>query len=156
MRVAMARTQTAVEDAYSYEKSQETEWTPRESAAMKPLLVEQAWGESAQAAVRWNSEYRLMLAVLQDAVLCWFRYCHPRSAQERRMFQEIQAWFWDNDQHWLYAFESICEHLDLEASAIRRGLQQWIPLSSQQSKSSLQMRRVRRHKKIRSLDDIED
>src|SRR6266404_957331 len=132
MRVAMARTQTAVEEAYSYEKHQEREWTQRQGASLKPLLVEQAWGESAQEAIRWNSEYRLMLAVLQDAVLCWFRYCRSRSTQERRMFQEIHAWFWDDDHHWLYAFESICEHLNLEASAIRRGLQQELPLSSQQ------------------------
>ncbi len=156
MRVVMARTQTAVEEAFSYEKYQRSEWAEHQSNAMKPLLVEQAWGGDAQESLRWNSEYRLMLAVLQDAVLCWFRYCQPRSAQERRMFQEIQSWFWDDAQDWLYAFENICEHLDLEAGAIRRGLQQGLPSSSEQPKSTLQIRRVRRHKKIRSLDDFED
>lgn len=156
MRVAMARTQTAVEEAFSYEKYQQQEWTERQSDALKPLLVEQAWGGNALESMRWNSEYRLMLAVLQDAVLCWFRYCRPRSAQERRMFEEIQSWFWDSDQEWLYSFENICEHLDLEASAIRRGLQQGLPASFEQPKSTLQIRRVRRHKKIRSLEDLED
>ena len=156
MRVAMTQTQSAIEAAFPFVNGQQSEWTERQITAMKPLLAEQVWGEDAQVAMRWNSEYRLMLAVLQDAVLCWFRYCQPRSTQEKRMFQEIQSWFWDSDRDWLYAFESICEHLDLEASAIRRGLRQGLPSSLQQPKSTLQMRRVRRHKKIRSLDDFED
>jgi hypothetical protein len=151
----MARTHTAVEEAFAYDNNQHPEWTPRQQDPMKPLLIEQAWSSDAQAALRWNSEYRLMLAVLQDAVLCWFRYCRPRTSQERRMFQEIQAWFWDNEQQWLYAFESICEHLDLEASAIRRGLQRSLSSPSLELKSTLQMRRVRRHKRIHSLDEME-
>lgn len=36
---------------------------------------------------------RLLLAVLEDAVACWFRYRHARSLRERRLFQEVEDWF---------------------------------------------------------------
>jgi len=158
MREVRTRTQAAsLVNVFPYENEQQSEWTERQTAAMKPLLIEQAWwGEDSQVTLRWNSEYRLMLAVLQDAVMCWVRCSRTRNMRERRMFQEIYAWFWNRDRSWLYAFESICEYLDLEPDAIRRGLKNGPSLSLQQPDSLLQMRRVRRHKKIRALQEIEE
>ncbi len=156
MRVAMTQTQSAIEAAFPFINGQQSEWTERQITAMKPLLAEQVWGEDAQVAMRWNSEYRLMLAVLQDAVTCWFRCNSVRNGRERRMFQELSAWFWSDDQDWLYSFESICDHLGLEPNAIRRGLKNWPPPSLQQPNSMLQMRRVRRHKKIRPLLELDE
>jgi len=152
----MTQTPSAIEDAFSFgNEQQQAEWNERQIASMNPLLVEQVW-EDAQAAIRWNSEYRLMLAVLQDAVTSWFRCSSVRNARERRMFQELSAWFWSDDQDRLYAFESICDHLGLEPSAIRRGLKNWPPPSLQQPNSILQMRRVRRHKKIGPFLELDE
>jgi hypothetical protein len=72
------------------------------------------------------------------------------------MFQEIYEWFWDKNSDWLYAFESICEYLDLDPDAIRRGLERWQATPLQQPMSVFQMRRVRRHRKIRPLYDSDD
>jgi hypothetical protein len=156
MRVNMTQARSAIENAFSFGNEQQSEWSERQIASIEPLLVEQVWREDAWAALRWNSEYRLMLAVLQDAVTCWFRCSSVRNVRERRMFQEISAWFWSDDQNWLYAFESICDHLGLEPNAIRRGLKNWPPPSLQQPNSIVQMRRVRRHKKIRPFLELNE
>jgi hypothetical protein len=156
MRVAMVKTQTVVANALSYEDVLQPVRTEENNTKFHPLLVEQVITGGQRASIRWSSEYRLLLAVLQDAVGCWFRYCRARSAREQRMFREIYAWFWDKEREWLYAFESICEHLDLNPDAIRRGLMRWQAAPLQQPVSAFQMRRVRRHRKIRPLSDGDD
>lgn len=69
--------------------------------------------------------YRLLLAVLQDALECWFRYRHARSTRERRLFREIVEWFSAHDRNRLFAFECICDYLELDPNYIRHGLKQW-------------------------------
>lgn len=156
MRVAMERSQSAVANALSYEDTFQGAMPRPYSGNIQSSLIEQAASGGQRAALRWSSEYRLLLAVLQDAVACWFRYCRAQSGRERRMFQEIYEWFWDQNRDWLYAFESICEYLDLDPDAIRRGLMRWKATPLQQPMSVFQMRRVRRHRKIRPLDDSDD
>lgn len=73
----------------------------------------------------WHGEQRLLFAVLQDAVACWLRYREGRSPRERRLFAETYDWFWSEERGWLFAFERICELLDLDPSYIRRGLLRW-------------------------------
>lgn len=71
----------------------------------------------------WTGERRLLLAVLQDAVYTYGKYCHVRTRQGKRLFDEVQEWMWSRDTHWLYAFESICSYLQLDPDSIRKGLQ---------------------------------
>ncbi|MGE0824757.1 MAG: hypothetical protein AB7G75_36250 [Candidatus Binatia bacterium] len=94
---------------------------------LQPLLFlpEQFFGTAQQSAAVWNGERRLLFAVLQDAVACWFRYRHSRSDSGRELFQEIREWFWEKDRERLYSFESICVHLDLDAEYFRRKLMRW-------------------------------
>jgi len=158
MRVAMGRSESAVASALSYEEALQPTRAEQYSVNTQAPFVEQVVYGGQRTALRWSSEYRLLLAVLQDAVACWFRYCRAHNGRERRMFQEIYDWFWDKERDWLYGFESICEHLDLDPDAIRRGLLRWQAAPLQQPMSAFQMRRVRRHRKIRPLyaDDAEE
>ena len=98
---------------------------------LQPLLFlpEQFFTASQQSAAQWTGERRLMFAVLQDAVACWFRYRHVRTDYGREVFREIRDWVWDTDQEWLFGFESICIHLDLNAEYFRRRLIRWDTLS---------------------------
>jgi hypothetical protein len=155
MRVEIRRANTALANALSYDETLQPASAEPQSAQLQPL-VEQIVSGGQRSAMRWSSEYRLLLAVLQDAVSSWFRYCRACTAREHRMFQEIYAWFWDKDCTWLYAFESICEYLDLDPNAIRRGLLRWQAAPLQQPMSTFQMRRVRRHRKIRPLCEDDD
>lgn len=72
-----------------------------------------------------TGEYRLLIAVLQDALECWFRYRHSQRRRERRLFREVSEWFSARDRDRLFAFECICDHLALDPNYIRQGLKQW-------------------------------
>jgi hypothetical protein len=98
---------------------------------LQPLLFlpEQFFTAGQQSTALWTGERKLMFAVLQDAVACWFRYRHARTDSGREVFREIRDWFWDTDQEWLFGFESICIHLDLNAEYCRRKLMRWDTLN---------------------------
>lgn len=155
MGMTVGRFQLAEAGAFTHEETLRPVYAEQVGAGVGPLFAEPvvtALG-GQKAALRWSSEYRLLLAVLQDAVACWFRYCRAQDGRDRRLFQEVYEWFWDKEDEWLYAFESICEYLDLDPDAIRRGLLRWQATPLQQPLSVFQMRRVRRHRKIRPLYD---
>jgi hypothetical protein len=73
----------------------------------------------------WTGEQRLLFAVLQDAVACWFRYRDVSTRRGRRLFGETARWFASSERGWIYDFERVCEMLDLDPDYIRHGLQRW-------------------------------
>ncbi len=85
-------------------------------------LPEQFFTDATQSQAHWSGTRRLLFAVLQDAVACWFRYQRARSAQGQQLFREIRDWFSTTDRDSLYSFENICIHLNLNADYFRRGL----------------------------------
>ncbi len=89
------------------------------------LIPEQFFILAHDSAAHWSGTQRLLFAVLQDAVVCWFRHRHAQNARGRRLFRETHAWFWSKDQNWLFAFERVCAHLKLDPDYIRRGLTRW-------------------------------
>jgi hypothetical protein len=89
------------------------------------LVPAQFFLPAQRSLVCWKGEQRLLFAVLQDAVACWFRYRDVQTRRGRRLFDETAAWFASPDRDWLYAFERICEMLDLNPDYIRRGLRDW-------------------------------
>lgn len=67
-------------------------------------------------------ERRLMLAVLQEAVVSYLA-CGARSVRENvREMREIEEWFASDDTRWPYSFGNLCDGLGLERSAVRRAL----------------------------------
>jgi hypothetical protein len=91
------------------------------------ILPMQFFTESGRTSDSPSGAQRLMFAVLQDAVACWFRYADGRSFRKQRLFQETYEWFWTPPSSGLYAFENICEVLKLDPDYIRRGLMRWHP-----------------------------
>jgi hypothetical protein len=67
-------------------------------------------------------EYRLMVAVLHDALACLDKYRFATSSRDRRHFREATRWFLAKDLDWPYSFERICNVLSLDARAVRRRL----------------------------------
>ncbi len=59
-------------------------------------------------------EKRLMLAVLDDAVLSYLRGSH--------LIPETEAWFQAEDYGWPYSFANLCEALGLDRNAVRIAL----------------------------------
>jgi hypothetical protein len=86
------------------------------------LTPAQFFQYATDSASIWTGERRLLAAVLHNAVESLLRYQHDYTSRGRRLFKEVHDWFWSPHSQGLYSFESICSHLHLDASYIRRGL----------------------------------
>ena len=72
-----------------------------------------------------NGEYRLLLAVLEDAIRSYLVNMSARRGEQRVMLAELRHWFYSRDgsgKQGLFAFESICELLGIEADLVRKRL----------------------------------
>lgn len=87
------------------------------------VLPDQFYTPAKESHERWTGERGLMLAVLQEAVQSYLKYSQATTQRGRRLFSETQAWFQNQDQDYLFSFENICGHLQLDPSYIRRGLE---------------------------------
>jgi hypothetical protein len=65
-------------------------------------------------------EIKLMLAVLEDAIMCVQKYA--RNGKKRRLFREAEEWLLEEADDWLFSFENICSVLGLDPSYLRHGL----------------------------------
>jgi hypothetical protein len=70
-------------------------------------------------------ELRLMSAVLQDALRAFCQYANVDGGRAARLFDETADWFGSPDVTWPFAFENICDALDLDAAWIRGLLARW-------------------------------
>jgi hypothetical protein len=66
-----------------------------------------------------------MLAVLEDAVDSYRKCALARDPREQSCFLEAKEWFLSDDRTWLFAFENICDVLEMNADYLRSGLDKW-------------------------------
>lgn len=69
-----------------------------------------------------KGEYRLMMAILEDAVDVYLKHAGAKQGPKRELFEDAERWIEDPDTMWIFAFESICHVFDLDPDAIRQGL----------------------------------
>ena len=72
-----------------------------------------------------EGERRLMLAVLEDAVDAYRKHALARDPRDQACFLEAKEWFVSEDHSWLFAFENICDVLEMNADYLRTGLDRW-------------------------------
>ena len=72
-----------------------------------------------------EGERRLMLAVLEDAVDAYRKHAGACDPREQASFLEAKEWFYSSDRTWLFAFENICDVLEMNADYLRSGLDRW-------------------------------
>lgn len=72
-----------------------------------------------------QSEKRLLLAIVEDAIHCFQTYIFAHKPSDYRLFQEAEEWINTTHPHWLFSFENICEVLGLSPSHLRSALNQW-------------------------------
>jgi hypothetical protein len=65
---------------------------------------------------------RLMLAVLEDAIVCFQQYQGESDGKRERLFREAKQWIIDDDSEWPFSFKNICEALRLSVNYVRCGL----------------------------------
>ena len=66
-------------------------------------------------------ERSLMQAMLQDAVLCLMRQAAPMN-ERPQLYAEARAWVESRSRAWVFAFESVCDALGINADYARRRL----------------------------------
>lgn len=81
--------------------------------------------DTIQRKRRLMPEYRLMFAVLEDAISCFQKYLAARDEREKKLFREAEEWILGEDSEWVFSFENTCEVLGFDPRYIRRGLLRW-------------------------------
>ncbi len=73
-----------------------------------------------------DPEKMLMLAVLEDGVICFQKNISTRDEKGKRSLSEAEEWvLMEQNSDWLFSFDNICETLGLNPGYIREGLQRW-------------------------------
>ena len=70
-------------------------------------------------------EKRLVLAILQDAIECYQKHLFARDNKAQQLFLDAQAWLMSDERDYFFAFDNICELLDINPEFLRRGLLAW-------------------------------
>jgi hypothetical protein len=92
------------------------------SVTEEVVMPEQFFPPADRSNLAWTPERRLLLAVLEDAVVMFLRYRNDQTTRGKRLFRETLEWFTSPDRASLCAFISICDQLNLDAEYLRRGL----------------------------------
>ncbi len=61
----------------------------------------------------------LMMAILEDAILCIERGRRRRHPGTRRLAAEAETWVRSDSRDWLFSFASICDVLGFDVDALR-------------------------------------
>lgn len=72
-----------------------------------------------------EGEYRLLVAVLEEAIRSYLASMSRRTSYQRLLFEELRDWFYASRSATLqnlFAFESICELLGINAETLRTRL----------------------------------
>jgi hypothetical protein len=72
-----------------------------------------------------TGEQLLMCAIIEDAVDAYLEHAAATRPDLQERFAEAERWVESRDRSWLYAFETICDYLGLEAGYLRNGLRRW-------------------------------
>lgn len=86
---------------------------------------------------------RLMLAVLEEAMMSLQVGMDSKDPRKRRLGQEASEWFRSRDFDSLFSFENVCSVLGLDSGYIRAGIRR-MKMARIQSPVPMKVMRVRR------------
>ncbi len=101
-------------------------WEEKLTSLFQPdTLLPHQYFETVRRKAYLEPEKRLMLAVLEDAVLCFQDNVLAQSGKRKKLFEEAEEWILEEDDDGVFSFENICEVLGLDPRYVRQGLQRW-------------------------------
>ena len=105
------------------------------------ILVEHQYQSTYRRRFHLDPERVLMLAVLQDAVVCFQDNVSATCKRKQTMHLDAAAWIESTDRSYLFSFENVCDALGYDAEYMRQGLTRWKEMvigsrSKQESRSS--------------------
>jgi len=90
-------------------------------------------------------ESRLMLAVLEEAMVSFQRGLSSPVPERRKRFCEVDRWVCEHDSDWPFSFENICQTLRIDPDYIRAGLRS-LKCKSMLSRGETRGRKLRRER----------
>lgn len=101
--------------------------------------------EQAGAEPSREPENRLMLAVLEEALVTFQRGLNSPVPERRKRFCEVDRWVSERDSDWPFSFENICQTLRIDPDYIRAGLRS-LKCESLLRRSQARGRKLRRER----------
>jgi hypothetical protein len=89
------------------------------------ILIDAQFQASHKRRFHLDPEKVLMLAVLQDAVICFQEHVVSKCKRKQALHREAEEWISNSDRSYLFAFENVCETLGFDANYMRDGLLRW-------------------------------
>jgi hypothetical protein len=90
------------------------------------LLLPCQFNELIRRSSNLRGEYRLLWAVLDDAIRCYLANMRRATPAQRRNFEEVRRWFLPAagaETTGLFAFQTICDLLEINARQLVRKLE---------------------------------
>lgn len=87
-------------------------------------IIPVQYSDPVAVRIQSSGEYRLLWAILEDAIDCYLRYADLPSVTAQEQFREAEEWIEAKEEEWLCSFNSICRHFQIEPGYLRRGLQE--------------------------------
>jgi hypothetical protein len=89
------------------------------------ILIDAQFQSTYRRRFHLGPERLLMLAVLQDAVVCFQENLMATCKRKQVMHVEAEEWVLNEDNSYLFSFENVCEALGYDAGYMRAGLLRW-------------------------------
>jgi hypothetical protein len=86
------------------------------------VLLPSQYFDRVRRSAEYESERRLMVAVLEQGVNDYLKNLDARDPRQQELWREAEAWVEDRDPRWIFSFENICHVLAIEPEYLRRGL----------------------------------
>lgn len=88
-------------------------------------LLSAQYFENLRRKTVYEPEKRLMLAILEDGIHCYFDNLHAGGAKRKRLFDDAEQWILAQNDDWVFSFETVCDALGLNPEYVRQGLLRW-------------------------------
>ena len=96
-----------------------------ESLFQPDILISPQYQATHRRRFHLQPERALMLAVLEDAIVCFQDNLGATCAREKSRYLDAEQWVLDEDKSYLFSFDNVCEALGFEAAYLRQGLMRW-------------------------------
>ena len=106
------------------------------------ILIPAQYLSTYQRRFHLDPERVLMLAVLQDAIVCFQEHLTASCKRKRTLYLDAEAWLFDGDTSYLFSFENICEALGFEAAYLKQGLMRWKEAALAKNKGKQSVKRL--------------
>ena len=83
--------------------------------AVSPAQFYEMWSGTADR----SAEFKLALAVLEQALDDLEKHRHAHDNKRRRLYRQAQIWVQSNDRRWPYSFVNVCDTLNMRCDRLR-------------------------------------